>query len=105
MSSMRVRRRDLSLHFSARPISCSRGKPPMACEWGLRPLAARPSDRAEAGREHEVVAVLRPEEVELAATREALTATYLGVGTVQSKLFTGALRAPAHHHQIVRGQR
>jgi sulfate transport system ATP-binding protein len=58
---------------------------------GTTPLAARTQDRADACREHEVVAVLRPEEVELAATRDDLRNTYLGVGTVQSKLFTGAL--------------
>jgi sulfate transport system ATP-binding protein len=63
---------------------------------GTTPLAARPQDRTEANREHaarehEVVAVLRPEEIELAATRDDLKTTYLGTGTVQSKLFTGAL--------------
>jgi hypothetical protein len=58
---------------------------------GTTPLAARTQDRADACREHEVVAVLRPEEVELAATRDDLNNTYLGNGTVQSKLFTGAL--------------
>jgi sulfate/thiosulfate transport system ATP-binding protein len=45
---------------------------------------------AGSGREHEVVAVLRPEEVELASSRELLSCTYLGTGIVQSKLFTGA---------------
>ncbi|MBC7984035.1 MAG: ABC transporter ATP-binding protein, partial [Candidatus Obscuribacterales bacterium] len=58
---------------------------------GTTPLSARPQDRAEPGREHEVVAVLRPEEIELAPAREQLKSTYLGVGTVQTKLFTGAL--------------
>jgi len=62
---------------------------------GATPISARAQDRNELaqqmGREHEVVAVLRPEEVELAPTREQLTSTFLGVGTVQSKLFTGAL--------------
>jgi sulfate transport system ATP-binding protein len=43
------------------------------------------------GREHEVVAVLRPEEVELAPTREALTGSYLALGTIEEVLFTGAL--------------
>lgn len=58
---------------------------------GTTPLAARPTERVEVAREHEVVAVLRPEEIELAATRDDLKNTYLGTGTVQSKLFTGAL--------------
>jgi ABC-type Fe3+/spermidine/putrescine transport system ATPase subunit len=58
---------------------------------GTTPLAARPQDRTETSREHEVVAVLRPEEIELAASRDDLKNTYLGTGTVQSKLFTGAL--------------
>jgi sulfate transport system ATP-binding protein len=57
---------------------------------GTTPLAARPQDRTESIREHEVVAVLRPEEIELAASRDDLTTTFLGNGTVQSKLFTGA---------------
>jgi sulfate transport system ATP-binding protein len=46
---------------------------------------------AAAGREHEVVAVLRPEEVELAPTREALNGNYLAAGTVDEIVFTGAL--------------
>ena len=58
---------------------------------GTTPLAARPQDRTEAVREHEVVAMLRPEEIEIAAARDDLQATFLGYGTVQSKLFTGAL--------------
>lgn len=58
---------------------------------GTTPLAARVQDRADSSREHEVVAVLRPEEIELATSRDTLTTTFLGLGTVQSKLFTGAL--------------
>jgi sulfate transport system ATP-binding protein len=58
---------------------------------GTTPLAARNQERVENVREHEVVAVLRPEEIELAGTRDELKSTYLGVGIVQSKLFTGAL--------------
>lgn len=57
---------------------------------GTTPLVGRTQERAESGREYEVVAVLRPEEVELAATRDELKTTFLGNGTVQSKLFTGA---------------
>jgi ABC-type Fe3+/spermidine/putrescine transport system ATPase subunit len=57
---------------------------------GTTPLSGRPQDRAEPTREFEVVAVLRPEEVEIAASRDELTTAFLGNGTVQSKLFTGA---------------
>jgi sulfate/thiosulfate transport system ATP-binding protein len=41
--------------------------------------------------EHEVVAVVRPEEVELAAERDALSSPYLGRGIVDEVVFTGAL--------------
>jgi sulfate/thiosulfate transport system ATP-binding protein len=63
---------------------------------GTTPLSSRSQDRNEhtrdqTNREHEVVAVLRPEEVELAGSRDELKTTFLGHGTVQSKLFTGAL--------------
>jgi sulfate/thiosulfate transport system ATP-binding protein len=43
------------------------------------------------GREHEVVAVLRPEEVELAPSRASLNGNYLAAGTVEEMVFTGAL--------------
>jgi hypothetical protein len=43
------------------------------------------------GREHEVVTVLRPEEVEMAAEREQLTTSYMGRATVEELQFTGAL--------------
>jgi ABC-type Fe3+/spermidine/putrescine transport system ATPase subunit len=43
------------------------------------------------GRSHEVVAVLRPEEVELASSRETLGPSYLAAGTVEEIVFTGAL--------------
>jgi sulfate/thiosulfate transport system ATP-binding protein len=42
-------------------------------------------------REHEVVAVLRPEEVELAPARESLNGNYLAAGVVEELVFTGAL--------------
>jgi sulfate transport system ATP-binding protein len=62
---------------------------------GTTPLTARSQDRTETreqiNREHEVVAVLRPEEIELAATRDDIKTTFLGSGVVLSKLFTGAL--------------
>ena len=43
-------------------------------------------------REREIVAVVRPEEIEIARSREALSAaTYLGHGVVEEVVFTGAL--------------
>jgi sulfate/thiosulfate transport system ATP-binding protein len=42
-------------------------------------------------RSHEVVAVLRPEEIELAPARSALGARYLAAGTAEEIVFTGAL--------------
>jgi sulfate transport system ATP-binding protein len=50
-----------------------------------------PEEAAPNAREHEVVAVIRPEEVELAATREALSSNFLGTGKVDEVAFTGAL--------------
>jgi sulfate transport system ATP-binding protein len=43
------------------------------------------------GRSHEVVAVLRPEEVELGTDKSALGASYLAAGTIEEIVFTGAL--------------
>src|SRR5499427_2286533 len=45
---------------------------------GTTALAARSQDRTEGSREHEVVAVLRPEEIELAGSRDGLKTTFLG---------------------------
>lgn len=59
--------------------------------FGAMPMNARAIDRAETGREYEVVAVLRPEEVELAPIRDSLGSTYMGLGTVEELVFTGAL--------------
>jgi sulfate transport system ATP-binding protein len=42
-------------------------------------------------REHEVVAVVRPEEIELASTRDTLGSRYLAQGLVEEMVFTGAL--------------
>ena len=42
-------------------------------------------------REHEVVAVLRPEEVELAPARDSLKCMYMAHGAVEEILFSGAL--------------
>ncbi|HET9389887.1 MAG TPA: ABC transporter ATP-binding protein [Steroidobacteraceae bacterium] len=44
-----------------------------------------------ADREHEVVAVVRPEEIEIAPARDRLASSYLTQGEVQELLFTGAL--------------
>jgi len=49
------------------------------------------AERAPGAPEHEVVAVVRPEEVELAPVREALGSRYLGNGVVDEVTFTGAL--------------
>ena len=43
--------------------------------------------------EHEVVAVVRPEEVEVAPSRDALTSGYLASGVVDEVVFTGALES------------
>jgi sulfate transport system ATP-binding protein len=59
--------------------------------FGATPVNAEGSERVQAGREHEVVAVLRPEEVELAATREELKSNYIAKGAVEEVVFTGAL--------------
>lgn len=42
-------------------------------------------------RDHELVAVLRPEEVELAVTHQDLTASHIGAAIVENVQFTGAL--------------
>jgi sulfate/thiosulfate transport system ATP-binding protein len=51
------------------------------------------ADQRSGTREHEVVAVVRPEEIELAAAREALTTGYLARGTVDEVVFSGALES------------
>ena len=50
-------------------------------------------ERAPDPAEHEVVAVVRPEEVELAASRDELSASYLTDGVVHEVVFTGALES------------
>src|SRR5579863_7931815 len=52
----------------------------------MPPATATPGER-----EQEVVAVARPEEVEVAASREELGSRYLGRGVVDEVMFTGAL--------------
>ena len=49
------------------------------------------AERAEDTRENEVVAVVRPEEIEVAASRETLRCGYLCRGVVDEVVFTGAL--------------
>src|SRR6516162_3892240 len=49
------------------------------------------AERAAGGPEHEVVAVVRPEEVEVAPARDSLGSRYLGSGVVDEVTFTGAL--------------
>ena len=57
---------------------------------GEDPVLARARE-APGGREHEVVAVLRPEEIELAPNRERLRTNYMARGMIQEILFAGAL--------------
>lgn len=60
--------------------------------WGAGAAATHGPGLAVGVREREVVAVVRPEEIELARSREALScANYLGHGFVEEVLFTGAL--------------
>jgi hypothetical protein len=59
--------------------------------FGATPVNIRALEKIEGTREHEVVAVLRPEEVELAPTRDNLRVNYMGLGAVEEMVFTGAL--------------
>jgi sulfate transport system ATP-binding protein len=59
--------------------------------FGKTAVNAHPSNPGHGGREHEVVAVVRPEEIEVAPSRDALAALYLANGSVEEVLFTGAL--------------
>ena len=59
--------------------------------FGATPVNAEGSERMHGSREHEVVAVLRPEEVEVADTREQLSSNYIARGAVEEIQFTGAL--------------
>jgi sulfate transport system ATP-binding protein len=59
--------------------------------FGERPVSAISAVPPHGMREHEVVAVVRPEEIEVAPTREALTSGYLARGAVDEIVFTGAL--------------
>ena len=59
--------------------------------FGATPVSARRIEKLDGAREHEVVAVLRPEEVELAPTRDSLRTNYIANGHVEELVFTGAL--------------
>jgi sulfate transport system ATP-binding protein len=59
--------------------------------FGKTAVSARVAGASHGAREHEVVAVVRPEEIELAPTRENLASGYLTRGAVEEILFTGAL--------------
>jgi sulfate transport system ATP-binding protein len=59
--------------------------------FGATPVNAEGTEPVQVGREHEVVAVLRPEEVELAASREQLVSNFIARGAVEEIVFTGAL--------------
>ena len=53
-------------------------------------VTALSSTTAPATRDHEVVAVLRPEDIEIAPTCDDLRSSFLGQGTVEQMLFVGA---------------
>ncbi|HXC57998.1 MAG TPA: ABC transporter ATP-binding protein [Steroidobacteraceae bacterium] len=63
---------------------------PEGIRFGTTPVDAT-VQQPHIGREHEVVTLLRPEELELSAQREQLTSSYLGRATVEELQFTGAL--------------
>jgi sulfate transport system ATP-binding protein len=58
--------------------------------FGATPVGAA-AEGLPAGREQEVVAVLRPEEVEVASSRDELSASFIARGAVEEIVFTGAL--------------
>jgi sulfate transport system ATP-binding protein len=64
---------------------------PHGLRFGAAPVSACGVEKLEGNREHEVVAVIRPEEIELAPTRDALRSNYLATGTVDELIFTAAL--------------
>jgi sulfate/thiosulfate transport system ATP-binding protein len=59
--------------------------------FGATPVNAEAAEPVHGGREHEVVAVLRPEEVEIAPAREQLNSNYIARAAVEEIVFTGAL--------------
>jgi sulfate transport system ATP-binding protein len=59
--------------------------------FGATPVSAVGASPLQGVREHEVVAVLRPEEVEISDQREALRSNFIARGAVEEIVFTGAL--------------
>jgi sulfate/thiosulfate transport system ATP-binding protein len=57
---------------------------------GGDPVLALGSAAAPGSRDHEVVAVMRPEDIEIAPSRDELHSSFLGLGTVEQLLFVGA---------------
>jgi sulfate transport system ATP-binding protein len=57
---------------------------------GADPVLALGSTTTPATRDHEVVAVLRPEDIEVAPNCDDLRSSFLGLGTVEQLLFVGA---------------
>src|SRR5690606_7554953 len=51
--------------------------------FGATPVSAAGAEPLKGAREHEVVAVLRPEEVEIAASREQLSSNFIARGAVE----------------------
>src|SRR6184192_4065045 len=64
---------------------------PDGIQMGANTVAA--AERSPGVEEREVVAVVRPEEVEVAASRDALSSGYLASGVVAEVVFTGALES------------
>ncbi len=59
--------------------------------FGKTPVHASAAGTLHGAREHEVVAVVRPEEIEIGSNRDGLKSGYLTRGTVEEIVFTGAL--------------
>jgi sulfate/thiosulfate transport system ATP-binding protein len=59
--------------------------------FGKTPVNASAAGPLHGAREHEVVAVVRPEEIEIGSTRDGLNSGYLTRGAVEEIVFTGAL--------------
>ncbi len=59
--------------------------------FGSEPVVVPLTESGSRVREHEVVAVLRPEEIEVAPSRDALKTAYIAEGVVDEILFSGAL--------------
>jgi sulfate transport system ATP-binding protein len=64
---------------------------PEGIRFGAAPVEVPGGERGDTRREYEVVAVLRPEEAELAPTPEALASPCIAQGAVDEIAFTGAL--------------